>query len=107
MSQPGGSKEGLKAKVSEKMMGCEPHKRIQLKAISNSNLRKRPGRVEYQRGIYKINNKGIYEVEKTGAQGSGILRSMSDANCFIYLPMESEGISIGDQVDIWPFDSFI
>ena len=91
----------------EKMMGCEPKPRIQIQAISNSDLRKRPGRVEYQRGTYHINEQGQYEVSKTGQQGSGILRSMSDANCFIYLPMESNGIAKGEYVEIWPFDSFI
>ena len=91
----------------EKMMGCEPKPRIQIQAISNSDLRKRPGRVEYQRGTYHINSHGQYEVSKTGQQGSGILRSMSDANCFIYLPMESSGIAQGEYVEIWPFDSFI
>jgi len=91
----------------EKMMGCTPRPRIQIQAMSNSDLRKRPGRVEYQRGVFHINKQGQYEVSKTGMQGSGILRSMSDANCFIYLPMESNGISKGDSVEIWPFDSFV
>ena len=91
----------------EKMSGREPHKHIKLKAKSKSVLRKRPGRVEFQRGIYEIDADGNYIVEKTGAQGSGILRSMSDANCFIFLPMESEGINEGDTIEIWPFESFI
>jgi molybdopterin molybdotransferase len=91
----------------EKMMGHEPKLRIQIKAISQSELRKRPGRVEYQRGSYQLNENGEYTVSKTGEQGSGILRSMSDANCFIFLPMESNGVEIGDKVEIWPFDSFI
>ena len=42
-------------------------------------------------------------VDKTGAQGSGILSSMSQANCFIILPMESEGIQPGAEVEIQPF----
>ena len=91
----------------EKMMGKPPGARLQLKARSLSDLRKRPGRVEYQRGHYQINADGECLVEKTGAQGSGILRSMSDANCFIFLPLESSGITQGDQVQIWPFDSFV
>ena len=91
----------------EKIMGHTPKPRIQIQAISKSDLRKRPGRVEYQRGIYELNKDGQYEVTKTGQQGSGILRSMSDANCFIYLPMESNGVSQGQTVEIWPFESFI
>ena len=91
----------------EKMAGRTPRPRIRLFAISNSELRKRPGRVEYQRGTYHINEHGKYSVEKTGAQGSGILRSMSDANCFIFLPLESSGVKKGEVIEIWPFDSFI
>ena len=91
----------------EKMSGRVPHKRIKLTGKSKSRLRKRPGRVEFQRGIYELDSDGNYVVEKTGAQGSGILRSMSDANCFIFLPLESEGVSEGDDVEIWPFDSFV
>jgi len=90
----------------EKMMGRSARQRLRIQAISLSNLRKRPGRVEYQRGIYHIDEQGKYSVTKTGRQGSGILHSMSEANCFIYLPMGSEGAQIGDEVEIWPFDSF-
>ena len=91
----------------EKLMGQPPHQRLRITAKSASKLRKRAGRVEYQRGIYSIDENGQYIVEKTGAQGSGILRSMSDGNCFMFLPLESEGIEHGDEVEIWPFDSFI
>ncbi|MCL4162699.1 UNVERIFIED_CONTAM: hypothetical protein GTU68_018383 [Idotea baltica] len=91
----------------EKMMGHEPKPRIQIQATSSNDLRKRPGRVEYQRGTYHLNKDGEYTVEKTGEQGSGILRSMSDANCFIFLPMKSDGVNKGDKVEIWPFDSFV
>lgn len=91
----------------EKMQGQEPKPHIKIQAKSNSDLRKRPGRVEYQRGTYLLNSQGEYEVIKTGEQGSGILRSMSDANCFIYLPMQSNGVKKGEPVEIWPFDSFV
>ena len=90
----------------EKMMGRNPRQRLRMQAKSLSKLRKRPGRVEYQRGYYEINAQGELQVSKTGAQGSGILRSMSEANCFIYLPMESGGTEQGDTVEIWPFESF-
>ena len=90
----------------EKMMGGTPRSRLRLQASCKNQLRKRAGRVEYQRGMFEVNADGSYSVTKTGAQGSGILRSMSDANCFIFLPMESEGVAAGAMVEIWPFDSF-
>ena len=90
----------------EKMMGGTPRPRLKLQASCQNQLRKRAGRVEYQRGMFEVNADGSYSVTKTGAQGSGILRSMSDANCFIFLPIESEGVAAGAMVEIWPFDSF-
>ena len=90
----------------EKMMGRNVRARLRLQATCLSTLRKRPGRVEYQRGYYEINADNEFQVSKTGAQGSGILRSMSEANCFIYLPMHSGGTEPGDTVEIWPFENF-
>jgi molybdopterin molybdotransferase len=69
----------------------------------DSRLRKRPGRVEFQRGILERNDKDQYVVRKTGPQGSGILRSMTEANCLIILPLESLGVEKGAQVEVLPF----
>jgi len=68
-----------------------------------SELRKKPGRVEYQRGILERDENNQWVVKKTGAQGSGILRSMSQANCFIILPMDSGSVEPGTIVDVQPF----
>ncbi len=96
----------------KKMMGETYRNPIMINAKCSTKLRKQPGRVEYQRGILtKTNNSDSkiynYEVKKTGAQGSGILRSMSDANCFIILPMESAGVEIGDIVQVVPFEAIV
>lgn len=91
----------------KKLMGRSYQAPIMLNAKCQTALRKRPGRVEYQRGILSQNEENVtqYEVTKTGAQGSGILRSMSDANCFIILPVESNGVAAGDDVLVLPFDA--
>jgi len=68
-----------------------------------SRLKKRPGRVEFQRGILERDGNGKMVVRKTGAQGSGILSSMAQANCFIILPMESTGVTPGEMVEVEPF----
>jgi len=68
-----------------------------------SKLRKRPGRVEYQRGILERDENNQWVVKKTGAQGSGILRSMSQANCFIILPMDSGTVEPETIVEVQPF----
>ena len=46
-------------------------------------------------------------VENTGEQGSGILTSMNDANCFVILPADSAGVSVGDTVTVEPFSGLI
>jgi len=68
-----------------------------------TRLKKRPGRVEFQRGILEREASGRLAVRKTGAQGSGILSSMSQANCFIVLPIESTGVEAGSLVEVQPF----
>ena len=90
-----------------KMIGEDDAGILSLKARCDSRLKKRPGRVEYQRGILQKDQDGNLVVVKTGAQGSGILRSMSQANCFIILPIESSGVEPGAFVDIQPFSGLV
>jgi molybdopterin molybdotransferase len=90
-----------------KMIGEDDAGVLSLKARCDSKLKKRPGRVEYQRGILQKDQDGDLVVVKTGAQGSGILRSMSQANCFIILPIASSGVEPGEFVDIQPFSGLV
>jgi len=77
---------------------------LRLTVKTLSKLNKRPGRMEYQRGVLSLNERGETVVSSTGEQGSGILSSMSLANCYIVLPDESHGVEIGDWVEVQPFD---
>ena len=72
----------------------------------SSRLKKRPGRVEYQRGVIE-RDRDQTVVRKTGPQGSGILSSMSEANCFIVLPLESAGVNPGETVEVLPFAGLV
>ena len=72
---------------------------------SASGLQKRPGRVEYQRGILAPDDQGQLVVSKTGPQGSGILNSMRRGNCYIILPYESDGVAVGEYVTVQPFSA--
>lgn len=69
-------------------------------ARSLERLRKKPGRTEFQRGIATLDDNNAWQVGKTGKQGSGILTSMSRANCFIVLPDDNAGVEPGDEVRI-------
>ena len=77
-----------------------------LQARSLEAMRKKPGRTEYQRGVLEI-RAGVASVRITGAQGSGILRSMSEANCFVVLGHEQGNVAVGDPVDVMLFDGLV
>jgi molybdopterin molybdotransferase len=70
-----------------------------LKAISSEKIRKVAGRTEYQRGIL-YREGGEWKVRTTGQQGSGVLRSMSEANCFIVLEHERGSVAAGEPVQV-------
>ena len=72
-----------------------------------STLKKRPGRLEFQRGNIVTDEKGEMCVSSVGAQGSGILSSMSKANCFIELPLECSLVEAGEFVRVQPFSGMI
>jgi molybdopterin molybdotransferase len=74
-----------------------------LKAAAAENLRKVPGRTEYQRGIL-FREGSEWKVRTTGQQGSGVLRSMSEANCFIVLEHERGTVRAGEQVSVQLFE---
>ena len=76
---------------------------LQVEATCESELRKKPGRLEVQRGILRQEPDGGYTVRTTGLQGSGVLSSMGRANCFIILPLEQGRVAAGDRVLVQPF----
>jgi molybdopterin molybdotransferase len=69
-------------------------------------LRKVPGRSEYQRGIL-FHEDGEWKVRTTGQQGSGVLRSMSEANCFIVLEHARAKVDAGELVQVQLFDGLV
>lgn len=89
------------------LMGASPVPApIRFDAISGSAMKKQPGRTEYQRGILELRD-GRWHATVTGAQGSGILRSMCDANCIIVLDDDVGNVAVGDTVGVIPFEGLI
>ena len=76
--------------------------RAYVQARCTKPLKKKPGRVEYQRGVLDRDAQGALLVRATGPQGSAILRSMSEADCFIVLPHEWGRVEPGTLVDVQP-----
>ena len=88
------------------MMGRNDTDLPLLRVKSQTAIRKKPGRTEYQRGILE-NQNGEWTVRLTGAQGSGILRSMSEANCFVVLGHEQGSVEACDLVDVMLMDGLV
>ena len=70
-----------------------------LRVTCISAIKKAPGRTEFQRGVLFLDD-GVYKVRTTGEQGSGILKSMSDANCFIMLHDHVGNVDAGATVEV-------
>ncbi|MCI4441473.1 gephyrin-like molybdotransferase Glp [Tibeticola sp.] len=87
-----------------RMMGCTDAPPPLLRAHSAEALRKKPGRTEYQRGIVSRGADGCLSVRTTGNQGSGVLRSMVQANGLIVLHHDQGNVAVGDLVDVMMFD---
>ncbi|MDB5768775.1 MAG: molybdopterin binding domain protein [Collimonas fungivorans] len=88
------------------MMGAQVAPLPLMRATAAVAIRKRPGRTEYQRGILSMAD-GQWSVRPTAAQGSGILRSMAEANCMIVLAHEQGDVAAGDAVEVILFDGLI
>ncbi len=89
------------------MAGAAPQPQPVLRARSVAAIRKRPGRTEYQRGRVTQGEDGQWHVALTGAQGAGILRSMSQANALVVLGHDQGSVAAGDAVEVWLFDGLV
>ena len=90
-----------------RMMGSTESAPPLLQAKSLEALRKKPGRTEYQRGIVSQDAQGEWVVQTTGNQGSGVLRSMVQANGLIVLHHAQGDIAVGERVDVMMFEGVI
>ncbi|KIP75844.1 molybdopterin-guanine dinucleotide biosynthesis protein MobB [Vibrio harveyi] len=90
-----------------KMQGQQGWKPLKVSAIATENLRSRQGRTEFSRGIYELDETGRLTVRTTGKQGSGILRSMSEANCLIEISPAVDTVKTGESVTIIPLQGRI
>lgn len=97
----------LAVPMLKKMQGTPHQPPLQFNAICESAIRKRPGRKDFQRGLAWADQLGRWRVKTTGAQGSGILSSMSNANCFIVLEAEQSDVKQGSEVTIELFSDLL
>ncbi|HEJ7943882.1 TPA: molybdopterin molybdotransferase MoeA [Serratia liquefaciens] len=79
--------------------------RLQARALTP--LKKAPGRLDFQRGVFSSNAQDELEVSTTGHQGSHVFSSFSQGNCFIVLERERGSVAVGEKVDIEPFNALL
>jgi molybdopterin molybdotransferase len=90
-----------------RQMGVQAEPLPFVRARCASALRKRPGRTEYQRARLVHEADGTMSVHSVGHQGSGVLRSMSEANCIVVLHHGQGDVAPGDAVDCVAFEGLI
>ena len=90
-----------------KLSGLGPQVPVLIRATSTATIKTKAGRSEFLRGVLSRDQRGQYIVAKTGHQGSGILSSMTQANCFILVPEDAEVIEAGSQIDVQPFEALV
>lgn len=86
-------------KLSGQTLSATPH----FVAKAASVIKKRPGRTDYQRGIFYRDEQGDLWVKTNGKQGSGIMSSIANANCYMVLDQDAGDVKLGESVNIQPF----
>ena len=89
------------------MMGASAEPTVLLKARSLEAIRKKPGRTEYMRVRVSTQTDGSLALQTSGSQGSGVLRSMAEANGLLVLSHRQASVEVGDEVDVMMFDGVI
>jgi molybdopterin molybdotransferase len=85
------------------MMGHRQLFRPVIDANLKEAIQKRPGRRHFIRAFVTF-EKDQYVVVPTGAQGSGILKSMVKANGLMVIPEDREMVKAGERVKVQLLD---
>jgi molybdopterin molybdotransferase len=88
----------------QRLMGALEQPLPTVRARCIERVRKKPGRTEYQRVQLNRAADGAWEARTTGQQGSGVLRSMVQADGLMVIPHEQGDVQPGDWVDVMLFD---
>jgi molybdopterin molybdotransferase len=91
----------------KRLCGTDPQPILKIPATLSSPLSHRPGRAEYQRGIYSGGPSGSLTVRHTGDQGSNRLSTFAGANCLIEVPKDSGDLASGAGVNVLPLSDLL
>ncbi len=85
--------------LMNKMMGKSNHTQPVIKARLRNEITKKPGLRQFFRGNFQYIDGG-FEVTAFDRQGSGVLTTMSFANCFILGKEDTEVLKKGEMVEV-------
>ena len=86
-----------------RMVGNTKYLNKKLKFPLITSVKKKKGRTEFRRGnLVRVNENIFVDVQEN--QGSGILRSMSEADCLVILEHDEQTYEAGDKVSVLIFD---
>lgn len=91
----------------QQMAGISSKEAVKHSAIAASTFNKRPGRKDYQRAICWHDDNGQLRVKPIGNQSSGVLSSLSKANCYAILEQQRGNVAAGEQVIVQLFDHYL
>ena len=90
-----------------KLMGVDPlPARPTVSARCTESLKKSTRRREFPRGVL-FERAGEWWVRPAGKQGSGVLSSMAEANCFMVLPEDTGHVAAGDTIEVQMFEGLL
>lgn len=87
----------------KRLQGCLHPLPVSVQALADEPMKSRLGRSDFYRAVCRVDAQGQLRVHTTGAQGSGILRSMQQANGLVRLDEQQERILPGQPVSFYPF----
>ena len=89
--------------VIKKMQGeAKPHEPLFINATITTPLKRRAGRRDFQRATMAKNVQSEWEVTPFKSQSSGVMTSITSANCLMIVPEEVSELKEGDTVQVMP-----
>lgn len=97
----------LGSQALRQFMGIGHQPLARLTAISQEALKKSPGRMDFQRGVWRQEDGEIRVSSTASNQGSHVFSSLQNANCYIALEQDRGPVKAGETVTLWLFDELM
>ena len=78
-------------------------KPLTINATLTAGIKRKAGRQEFMRAVMVVQEDGSYNVTPSGKQSSGVMTTVTQANCYIVVPSDCKILSAGDTVKVQPF----